>query len=247
MPFSSPTSRGSASSGANGASIGFSPTAALVLGRLVVVTVVTDNFATPTGPTTRHSTLVDTKGNVWHKLFEHTHSDAGAANDGCTVSVWYSVLTTQIETSDTITCSWTGNQINRLICGFEVTMSGGAIAVEQSNVSVLGTEAAVAGMPSREYLLVGIGAAEGSDTSKTPDADYGERFDFGSGGTSVHVVTRIATLTADTCTTTTWVDANFIFSLTAFFLNAGVGGNNVARCGRASGIGASASKAILGE
>jgi hypothetical protein len=126
-------------------------------------------------------------------------------------------------------------------------VTGISVAADDPGAERRGPEAAVAGMPSREYLLVGIGAAEGSDTSKTPDADYGERFDFGSGGTSVHVVTRIATLTADTCTTTTWVDANFIFSLTAFFLNAGVGGNNVARCGRASGIGASASKAILGE
>jgi hypothetical protein len=50
-------------------------------------------------------------------------------------------------------------------------------------------------------------AGLGSDTTKTPDADYTEQYDIdrvGSFSFTMHVQTRIATLTSDTCTSTDW-------------------------------------------
>src|SRR3972149_9780813 len=82
-------------------SISQSPSANLTVGKLVVVTCVTDNdsVAVADGASPRHSSVADSQSNTWEKLAEYTDSD-GAAADGVTISAWATVVTTQIGTGD---------------------------------------------------------------------------------------------------------------------------------------------------
>jgi hypothetical protein len=76
-------------------------------------------------------------------------------------------------------------------------------------------------MTSREYLLVGHGGARGSDNAKTNDADYTEQHDLrnrnNAAAVTQHVVTRIATLTGDTCTSSAWTNTFPMFLLHALY------------------------------
>jgi len=221
--FSGITARGKATESSSDNSISVSPSANLTVGKLIIVNCVTDNdsVAVSDGPSSRHSTVADSKSNSWGKLAEYTDSD-GAAADGVTISTWASKITTQITTSDSITLTVAANVTEKIISVFEVTLGlGGSYAVEQIGVGQSAISASVSSMPSREYLLVGHGGAEGTDSTKTPDSDYTERFDLrtGSYGSKVtqHVVTRIATLTDDTCTSSAWTNTNPVFLLFAIY------------------------------
>jgi hypothetical protein len=157
------------------------------------------------------------------KIGEYTDTD-GAAADGCTVSMWACVVTTQIDTTDSITLTTADAVTNKIISVFEATMaSGSKIGVEQVGTGQTAIQASVSSLPKREYLLVGHGGSEGNDNTKTSDVDYTERFDLRTGaGTAAteiaqHVVTRIATLTSDTCTSTGWTNTNPFFMLAAIY------------------------------
>lgn len=221
MAFSAITARGSAVGTTSAGSIAVSPSANLVVGRVVVVCVATKNIQTTDGASNNHSTVTDTDGHIWQKLGEYTET-AGVAADGSCNSIWVTVVDNQISTTDTITCTFSGNIANRIITVFEVTVGANqTVALEQLGVGQGAIAATVTGMTSREYLLVGHGVAEGSDNAKTPDTDYTERFDLRSQNAATaitnHVVTRIATLTADTCTSTAWTNTDPIFLLAALY------------------------------
>lgn len=224
MAFSAITTRGSATEKVSDTSISLNPSANLTVGKVVIVQCATDNDSTAVsdGASTRHS-LSDSKGNTWTKISERTDSD-GAAADGVTISLWRTVITTQINTTDTITLTCSSAVTNKIISCFEATVgTKSTIAVEQVGVGQSAISASVSSLPSREYLLVGFGGSEGNDNAKTPGTNYTERFDLrtGSGTASTeictHVVTRIATLTSDTCTSSAWTNTNPVFLLAAIY------------------------------
>lgn len=219
MAFSGITVRGSAIEAVSDTSIQVHPGADLTIGKLVVVNCVTDNDSTAIadGPSARHSSVADGKGNSWTKLAEYTDSD-GAAADGVTVSSWATKISVAILTTDYITLTVASAVTCKIISVFEAVLgAGGSYMVGALGVGQSAISASVSGMVSREYLLIGHGGAEGTDSSKTPDADYTERFDLVSTSITQHVVTRIATLTADTCTSTTWTNTNPVFLLIALY------------------------------
>lgn len=219
MAFTSVATHSSSVATASAASISVAPTPAIAVGKLAIVCVVTDNYATADGETNEHSSISDTHSHSWTKLRENTDTD-GVAADGVTISMWATKIATELLTPDTIQANFAHSVACRIISVISVSF-GGAWALQTVGVGQSAIEATVSGMPSREYFLVGHGGAEGTDAAKTPDADYTERFDLrtGSSGsqTTQHVVTRIATLTTDTCTSSAWTNTNPTFLLAAIY------------------------------
>jgi hypothetical protein len=215
MAFSAITTRGSAVETASDASIGVSPSANLTAGKFVTVTVHIKNIATADGASNTVTGVADNSSqsgtaNTWRKDAEYTETEAGAGNDGSTVAVFSSVLTRQIQTTDTITATLSGSIGDKIITVTEVTVGTGVndVIAEQVGLGPNAIAASVSSLPSREYYLFGAASGEGSDQTKTADADYLERFDLRSqnaaSAITCHVQTRIATLTADTVTSTAW-------------------------------------------
>lgn len=219
MAFTSITARGSNVSTANDTTVAVSPSATLTVGKLVVVCVASKNVGTADGATTTH-TVTDTNSNTWTRQAEYTET-AGVASDGSTISVHTAVIATQIGTGDTITCTLSGAVAEKIITVFEATITNRTVSLAQVGVGQNAISASVTGLTSREYLLVGAAAAEGSDNFKTPDADYTEQFDLrsrnASTATTIHVQTRVATLTSDTCTSTGWTNTDPIALLVALY------------------------------
>lgn len=229
MGFSGVTGRGSSIDTANDTSISRNPTSNIIVGQLLFACGVTDNYATVAGASNEH-TVTDGKGNLWIKIAEYTQT-SGVSSDGCTVSTFGTRVTTQINTTDAVTLILANAVFQKCFALVEATVTAGnTFAVEQVGTGFNATEASVSSIPSREYLLLGHGGAEGGDATKTPDADYTELHDIRSAGTGFpvnqHVVYRIATLTDDTCTSTTWEGGtDWMFTLAALYETTPSAGN----------------------
>jgi len=224
VAFSAVVVRGSAISSASGTTIPLNPSANLVVDKIIVVNCVTDNdsVAVSSGSSSRHTSVSDNAAsstNVWEKIAEYTQTSGTAAN-GVTISSWICKITTQIATTDAITLTIAEAVLEKAISAFETSILAGAVySVSQVGVGQNAITASVSSLNSREYLLVGHGGAEGTDSTKTPDANYTERFDLRTGSTgsrvTQHVVTRIAILTGDSCTSSAWTNTNPMFLLIA--------------------------------
>lgn len=226
MAFSGIAFLGWAPSTVTHASLAVSPTAALTVGKEIFVSCVSDNLTTTEGPTTYHL-VTDSKGHTWTKVFEETDTD-GAAADGSTTSLWTTKITTQIETTDSITNTYQGGSNDAGIIAIveAVVGAGQTVAWETPGLthSNSGTDiaASLTGLPSREYLFFGLHGAEGNDAAKTAIAGYTEQLDNRSGANSVtdvhiHIGTRILTGTEDTWHSTSTTFTNGIQSLTGFY------------------------------
>jgi hypothetical protein len=180
----------------------------VVVGTVVIVEWVTDNFSTSAGDTTEHSSVTDTQGNTYTKLFERT-TTAGVAGDGVTRSVWITQITTQVTTADTATLTIANAVTAKVVRGLGRTVTGGNTWQNDGVTHATGSDTAPtvtsATLSSIERLWVGLVGWEGISTNfSTEDADY---TDGGSGGTTgdadatnvaAHVGSRVATITADT-------------------------------------------------
>jgi hypothetical protein len=223
MAFSAVTARGSAVSNTNGTTLSRSPTANITVGKIAFAVCGSDNDATTDSDTTFHA-VTDSVGNTWARLKERTETD-GAAGDGVVASIWWTKVGTQIGTGDSVTLTLGVAETDKVIVLFEATVGAGkTIALEQAVAANGAISATVAGMTSREYLLIGWGVSEGEDSAKTPDADYSELYDGITSTTGVldvniagHLQTRIATLTGDTVTSTAWTFTNAVTILAAVY------------------------------
>ena len=83
-------------------SLVFSPTAAVPVDKLAILLFQSDNVDTTSADNTSFVTVTDTKSNSWLRAAESQYS-AGGALDGVLAGVYYSIISTQIETSDSIT------------------------------------------------------------------------------------------------------------------------------------------------
>lgn len=205
MSFSAVTARGVTNERTLDNSIAVSPDAAIAVGRAAFAVVIGDNISTTGGNTTDH-TVTDTDTHTWTRVYEHTVT-AGAADDGFTLSLWMTVVTSEIGTSDSITCTFAANITSKCIHIFEATMgAGNTLAVEAFDTDDGGAAGAtLASMTSREYLLIGTAGRENEDTNWTADSDYTtlqESISSAAGATTSNVAVgegyRIATLTGDT-------------------------------------------------
>jgi len=143
------------------------PVAATInAGRLAILILALDNRSTADGQTSDVTNVTDTKGNTWTKAGEYTNTVGGAAADGATVAVWYSVITTQLTTSDTITTTYSGAVVAKgALC--EVFSMGAVSTVSiAGTVQVLANDNAdagsmtISGLSSAEYLFFRAIASE---------------------------------------------------------------------------------------
>src|SRR5574341_1371608 len=176
--------RGNTSEKTSDTSIAISPTANLLVDEIIFVFCETDNSATTQGETTNHS-LADSKGNTWTKLIEFTRT-AGSANDGVTASLWATKVTTQINTTDSITLTLASAVTAKLIQLQKTRVAAGKTFsfVNKASAGANSTSPSVtlSGLTSAEYLWFALYGWEGvAGDASTYDADYTA---FGASGTS---------------------------------------------------------------
>lgn len=223
MAITGITARGSAVSNANGTTLSVNPSANIVVGKVLLVASASDNNQTTDGVSSFH-TVSDSKGNEWFKINEYTETD-GAADDGVTVSLWGSIITTQINTTDTVTLTLGAAKTDKIITLTEATIATAKrLVLEQVGIGQNVVSATVSSLPSREYLLMANFGAEGEDNSKTPSTNFTELFDLISAtqgvldvNIAIHVQYRVATLTSQTASIADWTFTNAMSTLSALY------------------------------
>ncbi|OGM32534.1 hypothetical protein A3D01_01750 [Candidatus Woesebacteria bacterium RIFCSPHIGHO2_02_FULL_39_13] len=225
--FGTPTARGSAVENSNDNSIVVTSLSGnIVVGRIAIVQCVSDNNDTANGATTFHS-LADTDTHTWTRVYEETDSD-GAADDGSTTSLWWTKVVTQIDTTDSITCTLGANKTDKTLAVFEVTVAAGfTVATEVGTPGHADSGTSLDGsisVTSRDYLFVGSFGAEGEDESKTKDADYTLIYSLVSTTSGLpaanvqsHLQYRIVTAASDTVSITTTDFTNGTHTLAGFY------------------------------
>lgn len=167
--------------------------------------------------------VTDSKGNTYTLIGNLAHGSVGAG------LIAISQLDTQLETTDTITHTWTsGSNVAKGISAWEYSLGAGKRWAQISFTS-FATLAADPGaitlgsLPSREWLMLHLLAAEAPSTDAyTWDADYTQIVAAGTTGgvADTNMTTlggfRIATLTTDTVdVTSTTADRDYIQVLVA--------------------------------
>lgn len=232
MAFSAVTERGSATERALDGSIAASPLANITVGKIAFVYAVADNIATTTGASTDMS-IADTDGHTWIKAFERTYAPTAAAEVGATHALWFTLVSTQIDTTDAITLTLSTNAVAKVLMVFECTITGSTVQVADDGIASAFQESttatpsvATSGMTSQEYLHIGAMAVEDETLTWTEDADYtnvfaSEGVSSGPAGGAASNVTgflgyRIATLTGDTFAPSYGASRDIAIALVAF-------------------------------
>lgn len=218
------------------AALAFSPTGAVPVAKLAILPVVWDNVNGTSANDTTILSAADSKGNTWIRAAECQFS-AGAALDGVLVGCLYSVISTQIETTDTITITSTANGTSKgatLVTFNRDTAKTIAVAGKgyERITAAAAYSAAVAGLTSEEHLWIGINGMElGSTNTNGVDTTFttilqGASSEFGTAdpnGIGARAGYKIATDTGETYDRATLVTADRATLLVAFREVAGGG------------------------
>lgn len=121
------------STSANQSSMAFVTSATLEVGNLAVLIIGLDNHQTTNGDEGAVSSITDAAGNTWTKADEFCNGN-GSAQAGATCSIWYSKITSQLNSGATITINLTNNtsRDRTTATGWEYTITGN-VAVEATN------------------------------------------------------------------------------------------------------------------
>jgi hypothetical protein len=158
--------RGSATEAASDTTLAVSPTVAIPVGDLAFVVAATDNISTTQTETNDHA-LADTDGHTWTKLREHTVS-IGGTNDGATVSLWMTKVTSEIGTGDSLTLT-IGSAVTakamsvwRALChpGKTWTAVDDVAAIAAASTAVSVTSSTLSS--GTYYYVAGVGVERGS-------------------------------------------------------------------------------------
>jgi hypothetical protein len=157
--------------------LAFSPIATVAGGLLAVLPVVWDNVDGTNADDTTKLSVSDTKGNTWIRAGEAQYS-AGSALDGVLTGVFYSVISTSILTSDTITITSTANGTGKgaTLVTFNrdtgKTISVAGKGYERVS-NALAYTVTVSGLASEEHLWIGVNGMErGPANVNTIDATF---------------------------------------------------------------------------
>jgi hypothetical protein len=221
---------------ASDTTLAFAPTAAVPVGKLAIIPVVWDNVNGTNADDTTILSASDTKGNTWTRAAECQYS-AGVALDGVLVGCLYSTISTQIETSDTITITSTANGTAKgcTLATFNYDTSKTLAVAGKGYERVAAAaaySAAVSGLASEEHLWIGVNGMElASTNTNTVDSTFTtitqgglSEFGTGAGGVGGRAGYKIATDTGETYDRTTLATADRATLLVAFREVAGGGG-----------------------
>lgn len=189
-------------------------TANVLVGDAALFGIATDNIATVDGVSNTHTTVVDSKGNVWTKIYEYTNTVGGVAADGVTVSLWLCAdITTQLViTTDTVTVTFSASTVAKVSGVISYSKAAGMILVNDGVVGAVqdastnGASTTLSGLPNVPHLFFNVDGFETTQTGfgLTQDVDYSTQWNNGTTGgvndTNIKLLGahRIATLTGDT-------------------------------------------------
>ena len=196
-------------------------TAAAQVGNIILVGSAWDNEATSDGDTTQLS-CADSAGNTYTRVRERTNTEAGLADDGVCVTLFRSVVTVELALGGTITVTSASNRTAKGANAWEFSKAAGTtLAVEATDFAngeaVDPAVITLSGLPSREYLFVGVIGQEQSTAVSTVSEASGNYTEFGQQGTSggggvsnmlVEAAFRILTGTGDSIDFVTSSDTN---------------------------------------
>jgi hypothetical protein len=222
--------------------LAFLPSAAVPTTKLAILPVIWDNVSTSSADDTTFLSVSDTKSNTWLRAAESQYS-AGGVLDGLLAGIFYSTITTQIETTDTITITSTavGTAKGATLVTFNRDTAktvGVAGRGYQRIAASTSYSASVSGLASEEHLWIGLNAIEG-DPTNTNGADVaytlitqGAGNSFGpAGGGDTNVGARcaylISTGTSETYDRTSLTSLDRVTLLVAFNESAAPGGSGV--------------------
>ena len=173
MAIASVGSLGSQTSKASTTTLTMTATADAEVGNLVVILTAWDNTATTDGASTNLS-CSDESSNTWTKILERTETD-GAAEDGTTLAIFYTRVTTQIDAGDDIIITSDTARIAKAMSAWEFT-SDDALAVEAFNTAQAPTgqpgALSLSSLTPRTYLFIHGLAMEQQNSGYTQDAAY---------------------------------------------------------------------------
>lgn len=144
---------------------------AAAAGRIILLSLATHEVnpgSTPTGNSSNHLTITDTKGNTWVKLREYTGNMLGAA-DVVTNSLWYCIVSTGLATSDTLTVTYAisipcqaieSRQFTSGVANPAITLAGNA--ADRNDADSDPGSQTISALTSGEYLFVRGIAIHGS-------------------------------------------------------------------------------------
>lgn len=181
MSFASIGSFGTANSITSDTTLALTPTVTLEVGNLALLVISADNVAVGTSPVAEFghklanvASVTDTGSNVWYKLGEITGNQAAAG--GQAVCLYYSIITTQLTTSSTVTVTFGAAIASKAASGWEFTVGGSALAVERIRFRAVAAadppSMTLDDLPSREYLFFRARASETDSTAWTATTDF---------------------------------------------------------------------------
>lgn len=208
-------------------------TANVLVGDTALFAVVSDNISTADGNTNDHSSVADSKGNTWTKVYEFTNAPTAAAAVGVTASLWKSEITVQmVSTTDTITITFASALTAKgmgLISfakstGAGATLSNDGVIGAEATASTSGPSTTLSGLPNVSHLFFNVDGFETTQTGFTlvQDTDYTNQFNNGTTGAAADTnmkimgATRIATLTGDTHLSTQALTCDSVGILASF-------------------------------
>lgn len=169
---------GSGSNKTSGTTLSVTPTINVPIGSVLVVEVATDNSVTGSIESTDH-TISSSPANTWTKIREVNRGTA--VGSGITTSLWASLITTEITTSDSITLTLATAVTAKIFTARSFTLATGWTvnlgAIESGILQTVDVSPAVnsPSLTSRDWLLLGLVGRERLLTGITQPAGWTER------------------------------------------------------------------------
>jgi|SRR6185295_10744850 len=195
----------------------------LTSGSIGVLCLSTDNAGTSGNTTTHPSSITDSQSNTWTRRL-NGFCDPGAANAGVELSVYTSVLTTNLDATDTLTATWVGTNVaSKTWVVLEIAPAGAGVMSyvtgsfgNNSGGSPSTTPQVTTGSITSGDYVIGVTGSEVED-SLTGDSDSTNgtwrpqsMAGRGSGSTAMSCYAQIKKVTA---TATQSYDATFASSV----------------------------------
>jgi hypothetical protein len=170
------SARGNATNTSAQATVTLNPSAAIAVGRIALVVCSMHNTVTTSTGDSTLQTVTDTHTHTWTRLREISRS----GTDDITLGLWMTKITTQIETTDTITCdSGEAASLGKRISAaefavdsgktFDLASSGWAHAIA-TTVTVTGVDDAP--LSSVERMWIGVTGVRSLSGTISIDAAY---------------------------------------------------------------------------
>jgi len=136
------------------------------VGDVLIVGIASDNTSTTFADNSEVLSVTDPRGNTYTKAREV--NNAAAAGASCTISLWYSQITTAIQINDLFTVTWVSSRTAKSFSVQKFTMAAGSTVSIQAGISSQVDGGAPGSLdlttPNAEFLWVRAFAHEAPNT-----------------------------------------------------------------------------------